>query len=318
MTSSHHPLISALTTFYNLLVDLRYIPASNLVHPPQSRRYPITSINRNAARDNGFSDAAIELAYQIPYITDEDYKIHYETHPLCYLTHVPDALEYGEELKDEPEESLTSQGEFAWEFARDPPWQERDDLWIGRDVLVLTQGALYGTELIYDLSNRKSPYFLSVACNLAITKSCIESITEWQHFEHQGEWWDLPAYPMSSPQNPIYNWIRASLALQNIPFDGDIILPHEPQRYGYPWHNPTEEELQQWQQRVESGRRERTIRDVYIQCGWNVNTAENLDEEIPIWEAIEQARQRAGKDFRGDEFEQRREEWKDRVWGSPR
>jgi hypothetical protein len=68
MTSPHTPLISALTTFYTLLVDLRYIPASTLIRPsPQTQRHPRNSINRAAVAQNGFSDAAVELAYQIPY-----------------------------------------------------------------------------------------------------------------------------------------------------------------------------------------------------------------------------------------------------------
>lgn len=151
MTASHHAIISALSTFYTLLIDLRYFPASTLVLPSsQTGRHPRNSINNRAATLNGFSDAAIDLAYQIPYLTDEDIRLHYDTNAHCYLAHMPDTAAWGDEV--EPEEG---EGDDQWSFARDPTYQERDDLWMGRNVLVLTRGLLYGFELIYDLDSRK-------------------------------------------------------------------------------------------------------------------------------------------------------------------
>lgn len=144
----------------------------------------------------------------------------------------------------------------------------------------------------------------------------IESITEWQHLEHPGEWWDLPAYPMSSPHNPLYNWIQEILTLREIPLDNDILLDREPWEYGYPGDNSGEEEMRQWRQRVEDARKERTIKEIYVQCGWKVDAAEKLEEaNVPMWEAIAQAHHSAREEFQGDQFEQRREEWKKRVWG---
>lgn len=160
MASPHAPLISALTTFYSLLIDLRYLPASSLVLPPsQTRRYPHNSINREAATRNGFSDAAIELAYQIRYVTDTDYHLNYETRPLCYLARMPGTTSEWEK-ETELEEG---EGEDPWEYARDPTYQERDDLWTGSNALVLTQGAVYGKELIYDLDARGLHLFLSLS-----------------------------------------------------------------------------------------------------------------------------------------------------------
>ncbi|KAL3472713.1 hypothetical protein BJX99DRAFT_262031 [Aspergillus californicus] len=280
MTSPHAPLVSSLTTLYTLLVDLHYVPSSALIIP--SPRHPRNCINRIAATQNGFSEAAVDLAYQIPYITDDSYRLNYETRPLCYLARLPEAGD--RELQD-------GEGEDAWEFARDPTFQERDDLWTGCDILVLTRGDLYGRELIYNLEKK--------------------TITEWQHFEPPG-WPQLPALPMASPQNPLYAWIGKLLALQNVPLDNDILIPHKPAEYGYPGENAGEEELAQL--RFENGERERNgLRDVYIECGWKTDTVEDLDGQLPIWEALEEARQRAGRDFRGGEFEQRREEWKSRL-----
>ncbi|KAL6237123.1 hypothetical protein BDW75DRAFT_204737 [Aspergillus navahoensis] len=292
MTSPHAPLISSLTTLYTLLVDLHYIPSSALIIP--SPCHPRNSINRIAATQNGFSEAAVDLAYQIPYITDDSYRLNYETRPLCYLARLPEAGEaQGQEKNDR--ELQDGEGEDEWEFARDPTFQERDDLWTGCDVLVLTRGDLYGRELIYDLEKK--------------------TITEWQHFDPP-EWPQLPALPMASPQNPLYAWIRNLLTLQNVPLDDDILIPHKPEEYGYPGENAGEEELAQFRARFENGERERNgLRDVYVECGWKTDTIEDLDGQLglAIWEALEQARQRAGRDFRGGEFERRREEWKSRL-----
>ncbi|BDD59993.1 hypothetical protein MAP00_005159 [Monascus purpureus] len=55
--------------------------------------------------------------------------------------------------------------------------------------------------------------------------------------------------------------------------------------------------------------------DVYVDCGWKIDTAERLeDAQGAIWEALEQARQRAGEEFRGQEFEQRREVWLENLY----
>ncbi|KAF7136771.1 hypothetical protein CNMCM5793_006240 [Aspergillus hiratsukae] len=97
----HKPLISALTTFYTLLVNLCYVHPSWLIVPSaETGRHPPNLINEVAARQNGFSDPIIDLAYRIPYITDDDVHLHSETVPLCYLTRVKGeirALETDEE-----------------------------------------------------------------------------------------------------------------------------------------------------------------------------------------------------------------------------
>ncbi|PTU19276.1 hypothetical protein P175DRAFT_0502801 [Aspergillus ochraceoroseus IBT 24754] len=290
MTSPHNPLISALTTLYTLLVDLRYIPASTLVLPSsQTRRHPRNCINRSAAAQNGFSEEVIELAYQIPYIADEDYQVNYDTQPLCYLARVPEVSGEDNDKNNEPEEI---EGEDAWEFARDPTFQDRLDLWTGHNILVLTRGGLYGVELIYDLDK--------------------QTITEWQPFETPETWRSLPAIPMTSSQNPLYVWIRAFLALQNIPLDDDILIPREPEELGYPGDNASEGKMREWRERVEDAEKERGLKDVYVGCGWKTDTVDRVedDAQLPIWEALEQARRRAGEEFRGEEFGERKEAWK--------
>ncbi|OKL56819.1 hypothetical protein UA08_07964 [Talaromyces atroroseus] len=268
MTSLHNPLISALTTFYTLLVDLRYIPASTLILPsPQTQRHPRNSINHHAAAQNGFSKAAVQLACRLPYVTDEDYRLNYDTRSLCYLARVPNASGGNHDDDEaEAEAEVEGEGEDAWEFARDPTFQDRSDLWT-------------------------------------------ETITEWKHFEDPEAWQTLSAIPMTSPQNPLYVWIRAFLTLQNIPFDDDILIPRKPEELGYPGNRADEEEMRARKKRVEDAERERGLKDVYVRCGWKIDTV--MSVSVPVWEALEEARQRAGEGFRGEGFEQCKEEWKE-------
>lgn len=148
----HQPLISALTTFYTLLLDLRYIPASVLRLPStETGFHPPRSINHRAAFRHGFSIEAVNLAYQLPYLINDDYKIYGETTSLYYL------IKSGEQIPEDNDEYNPQEqeaGEDSWEFAKDPTFQDRDDLFTNCNALVLTRGNVYGTELIYDLDKR--------------------------------------------------------------------------------------------------------------------------------------------------------------------
>ncbi|RHZ62633.1 hypothetical protein CDV55_106452 [Aspergillus turcosus] len=101
---------------YTMLVDLCYVHPSWLIVPSaETSRHPPNSINAVAARQNGFTDPIIDLAYQIPHVTDDDVHLHRETVPLCYLTEIR-ALETDEER----DEDLADE----WDYARDPIFQE--------------------------------------------------------------------------------------------------------------------------------------------------------------------------------------------------
>jgi hypothetical protein len=157
-------------------------------------------------------------------------------------------------------------------------------------------------------SVRASPSFPSSICSRVYT----ETITKWQHFEGPEAWQTLPAVPMTSSQNPLYAWVRAFLTLQHIPLDSDILLPRRPEELGYPGDNADEEEVRQWQGSVEDYEKERGLGDVYVRCGWRTDTLERVEGgALPVWEVLELVRRRAGEDFRGEEFEQCREAWKE-------
>lgn len=120
---------------------------------------------------------------------------------------------------------------------------------------------------------------------------------------------------MTSPDNPLYVWIRYFLTLRYIPFEDDILLPREPWEYGYPGKNADEDLMRQWRKRVEDAEKERTLKNVYIQCGWKADILDVL-EEVPVWEALEYSRRWNAEQFRGDEFEERKEEWQHSIWST--
>ncbi|RFU26719.1 hypothetical protein B7463_g9607, partial [Scytalidium lignicola] len=305
-TYPHQPLISALTTFYTLLVDLCYIPASCLSLPlVKTGSHPPRSINHRAASRHGFSNEVIDLTYRIPYLTDDDYKIHGETNPLCYL--VPPGKQIpGDEDEYNPLEQ--EEGEEQWEYAKDPTYQERDDLFKNRNALVLTRGNAYGTELIYDLDK------------------C--TITAWNHFTQSDYWTDEPSYSMTSVHNPLYVWINHFLTLEYIPFEGNLIVPLPLEAHGYPGNNPSEEEMEQWREGIKRHEKERGLKNVYIECGWKTDAANSLginskddgknvaneEQDRRIWEKLEQAREMARNDFQGNVFVEKRKKYMKRIY----
>jgi hypothetical protein len=84
MSTPHQPLITALTTFYNLLASLRYIPADAIIYPPPGGH---TNVDSEAAREAGFDDDAIAVMRLLPYLSEdvEDYLIAKETRPRSYM-----------------------------------------------------------------------------------------------------------------------------------------------------------------------------------------------------------------------------------------
>lgn len=298
---AHLPLISALTTLYSLLVDLRHVPASKLLKPSadyNGGRHPPRSINAAAARLHGFSDAAVDLAYRIPYLTEDYTYIFMETESISYLRDsVASALEKDPKADmghlvevDDP----LGEGMDGWDYARDPAYQERTDLWEGRDVLLLTQGHVYGTELVYNLQR--------------------QTVTSWYHFQPEHDDFDaVPAYTMTDHDNPLYVWIRDLLSLRNIALEHHILPPPEwpaNPELAHPWHMLPAVQRWEWDEIVRDYDAKRAVANVYVEYGWDARVLdddafpqdpESREAEGPIWERLERARLWATQHFRGDE-----------------
>ena len=74
--------------------------------------------------------------------------------------------------------------------------------------------------------------------------------------------------------------------------------------------------------------KERTLRDVFVKCGWDVEAARQIvagrmaeedgvmeEEEVHLWERLEEARQAAGERFDGGEFERQKADWERLTFG---
>ncbi|RFU33056.1 hypothetical protein B7463_g3296, partial [Scytalidium lignicola] len=80
----HEPLITSLTTPYNLLVSLRYIPPDATIHPPLGGH---TNVDTKAAHEAGFDDDTITVMRLLPYLSEDvgDHLIANETWPRSYI-----------------------------------------------------------------------------------------------------------------------------------------------------------------------------------------------------------------------------------------
>ncbi|MCJ1311631.1 hypothetical protein MMC25_005304 [Agyrium rufum] len=310
LPSIHHhlPLISTLKTLYTLITDLYPLPISTLQLLPHLPG----SIFRSSAQENGFSDPSparddtdelFTLLHLIPYLNDFDVPIAYDTYPLSYL-----------------EEEFGGEGDGAWDFARDPTYQtdegekEEGPFW-GKKILVLTKGVGAGTEILYEVEKA--------------------TLIAWSHF-NDPPWTELASYPLSSPQNPLAQFIISFLTLNTFPLSPtQLSLLRAPEQLSYPGINPSEADLASWNAEIEGYRKERSLRDVFIRCGWDVDAigiverrsglAEGRQErseergegeldEKPLWERLEKARMKAVQYFDREKFDREKDEWGRVVW----
>ena len=80
----HEPLITSLSTFYNLLVSLSYTNSNAIIYPPHTGH---TNVDVEAAHEAGFGDDAIAVMYLLPYLS-EDFQDHFiavQTRPRSYI-----------------------------------------------------------------------------------------------------------------------------------------------------------------------------------------------------------------------------------------
>jgi len=259
----HAALISSLTTFYNVLTDLQYLPTQFLRPPPHSQ----TDFDITAATEAGFTNVeALALLTRLPFIIDggTNYPLTYETEPLCYIN----------------TQEHTGASEEAFDFARDPTQQDRNDL-IPDGVINLTRAKTSGTSLIYDVQEK--------------------TITAWNHFDDEAEHWqENRAYGMDEDGNPLYLWIRNLISLVWVPqfINGwpDIISLEGP---------PITEEPDE---------EKRALRQLHVDSGWDASAiSEGGSGSLP--ERLERARLRARRDLRADELQRRRKQWYDAIQG---
>jgi hypothetical protein len=81
-------------------------------------------------------------------------QLHAATLSLYYLNRVKGKIQALGADEDRDEGSADE-----WESARDTAYHEQGDMWIGRIIVVLVRGLVYGTKLIYDVDDGK--YYLN-------------------------------------------------------------------------------------------------------------------------------------------------------------
>jgi len=257
----HAALIISITTLYVLLTDLQYLTPQDIRLP----KHAATDFDTTAAAEAGFTDPeALALLRRLPFVIDNgaDFLITYETVPLCYINTEEDS----------------GASEEAFDFARDPTYQDQTDL-MPDGVINLTRAKNGGTSLIYNVKRK--------------------TITAWNHFNDEVErWQENTAYGMDEEENPLYVWIRNWMSL--------VWVPH------FVNDSPTFESMEGPPQCEEPDEETRASYQMYIDSGWDISAAqEGGSGSIP--ERLERARLRAKREFRSDELQLRREKRQDML-----
>lgn len=137
-SSPHSELIESLDEFYTLLFELGAMTRDYLRRPdPATGRHPGDALNADAARAAGYSEDAVCLLYQLPYIgtSFSEYQIDilYDSVPVDYLA-VKDEVQF-EDLRE-----------------------MYDDEMLPSSTVRLTRTCVYGTNLVYDVDARRSSH----------------------------------------------------------------------------------------------------------------------------------------------------------------
>ena len=141
----------------------------------------------------------------------------------------------------------------------------------------------------------------------------IDTIIEWNHF-NDPPWQEMPAYPMTSSQNPLYVWIKNTLSLRYIVKDNNILIPDGEVSPSWRGDRPSPSELKSLERELKEREKEKELQGVYVRFGWDIDALSHAHNPWkPIWENLELARQKAVENFRADRFEERREQWEEEV-----
>jgi hypothetical protein len=128
---SRDETVEIVTSFYNFLTTLPYLPPSTIQTPPAGG-WPES--DRQYLRKLGKSDTVRDLLTYLPYIDTRDWHIGYDTQPIHYTgQHVKLSFDHG----------------FSLERALLSPQHEK----IPEHVVALTYGEKYGSWLLFDTEN---------------------------------------------------------------------------------------------------------------------------------------------------------------------
>lgn len=131
------------------------------------------------------------------------------------------------------------------------------------------------------------------------------------------DWQDVPAYPMTSLENPLYVWIRDLLSLQNIPFESGFVPPPSTRENEPPPPGADPLHVRAWRDRTTHFKRQRETKDLYISHGWKAGSFAEAQKSLSVWERLEQARERAAENFDTDTFKKVKREWEKLLYDDP-
>jgi hypothetical protein len=256
--SRHGEIVSVLTELYSLLDTLAAVEPQLAPQfpPPDTGVHSPTAFNADAARAAGFSAEAITVLSALPYLNVGDHEMHTElqpsTYPISYL---------GSDLN---EDDFSCRREML-----------EDDLMPPSAIQLTWEEGGCGLVYIYDTKTstvqKSKSTFGSTRAN-----DTTGLVTPWKHWgdpTDNSNYFHVPAVSPREVFQPLINKFRSLEYLGTPPFmefNDDLFLecgrtPPED------WENRAKIQFQAdydvWQAK-------RKLADIYLECGWDVNVAE--------------------------------------------
>lgn len=266
--SQHDPLITSLTKFYDTLVALHYIDECEIVRPPPQGH---DHLNITAAKEEGLDDQAIEVLRRIPYLKQHCYDLSltndYDTKPITYI-----------DTKD-------------FSGARDPVYQGFP--MTKATHFCLTCPCQYGIALVYDVETCRcipwSPFNDQVPEEVK-TAHPESRAPDGLEYAHQ---------PTYAPEDVLGEWTANWIALNWLPYwlhkDGGREVIDERTIKSL----KRDCKVDYLRDQIQLQLIQRTLKDVYIAAGWNVDAGTDLAEAV--------------RNFDGDDFERRKNQWTEKT-----
>ncbi|KAI0015403.1 hypothetical protein F4780DRAFT_764203 [Xylariomycetidae sp. FL0641] len=238
--SPHSDVIAAFRELYVLLDELAAIPGGIVRLPsPETGRHAPDAVNTDAAQTAGYDDSVLSLMWEMPYLDIGEHEMFLELLPSTYpVSYI------GPDMDDGYFESCR-------EMLHDeemPP-----------TALRLMRSEIYGTEFIYD------------------TRTSL--MTAWKPIDNPDEVDDylhVPAAPPCTVLNPIIQKYRTLEYLgtpRGIDFNSSLFA----ESGGEPPRDWGSGDARRWRAQYDVWAATRRLRDIYIECGWDVKAAEQTD-----------------------------------------
>jgi hypothetical protein len=253
----HGEIIAVLTEFLGLLDTLEAFNSSSLSYPsPDTGLHPPGLINNTAASAAGHSEEAIRLMYSIPYLHDGRFQAQPHTRMLDYT---------------EMDEDAFMAERIMLDYDNNPKYV------MPASAIQITHGetrSQYGVWRIYDTEKSESLHF-SVTFPSTHADTRVEAVHVWDYFRSGMKYHNYFEVPPVTPREafqPIIDNYRSLKWLAT--GERSSFLPKWPYIEWPSSGKHPERAHKIYQADHDIWKAMRGLKDVYLDCGWNVHAVE--------------------------------------------